>query len=302
MPACSAPWRSRRALLTLQLLEHFRRRSRSSGRARATCDSSAWRSPSPRGHLPMGLAEADVHVRRLRIGFDVQLQDLDRLRGALCSAGAAGSRARSAHPRRRRGCRSPAASAAGTPRRSRRGPSPRSYTLKRVRESDPSLMSTSRTKKRSVALGGITFPAAALFAVSKLRRDDQERPRRRFRGARCPRPSPRSPRCGRAETRSGPSGRRAVELGAVGQRARVVDEHRLAGLRPAALSARRDDVGEPDAVVMPSCGGFGAGLTARGTGLAAGLGGVGLGLVCAGLVFVISPRGAPPPSLSSFFF
>src|SRR5213076_565098 len=35
---------------------------------------------------------------------------------------------------------------------------------------------------------------------------------------------------------------------------------------------------------MPSCGGFGAGLTARGTGLAAGLGGAAFGVVCAGLV------------------
>src|SRR5436190_15668458 len=35
---------------------------------------------------------------------------------------------------------------------------------------------------------------------------------------------------------------------------------------------------------MPSCVGFGAGLTGRGTGLAAGLGGAGFGLVCAGVV------------------
>ena len=43
---------------------------------------------------------------------------------------------------------------------------------------------------------------------------------------------------------------------------------------------------------MPSCGGFGAGLTARGTGLAAGLGGGGFGLVCAGLVCDAATRGA----------
>ena len=48
----------------------------------------------------------------------------------------------------------------------------------------------------------------------------------------------------------------------------------------------------PDTVVMPSCGGFGAGLTARGAGLTAGLGGAGFGAVCAGLACDAAASGA----------